>query len=246
MGSWNSTLGAIVNFRRLTAQDAIVSVGDCKQPIDPPNSISFYQHKNFGGKRCNVQVRKGCQPICPDLDHQASSAEGDAGCVHVYEKPNCEGYVGELTDLKVALMAFYSNFKWTTYQDKISSISDCSNRTVSFFEHKHYKGKRCDFNKVNGCQQMCPDLDKKASSVRGDISCIRGYDDANCTSFLGRIYFPRPPPYITTYAHRFIGPPNNFKNTFLQDTISSFRSCETAAGVNFPFSRPLGGFPWVH
>ncbi|CAH0388204.1 unnamed protein product [Bemisia tabaci] len=241
IGSWNSTMGDLSNFKKTDAQDAIVSVGDCKQPIDPPNSISFYEHAQFGGKKCNIKVNIGCQPMCPELDNQASSADGDAVCAKVYNEPNCKGYLGDLYNLKVSPNE-YRNFKkhrdTKVLRDRISSISDCSNRTVSFFEHKHFKGKRCDLE-VKGCQRMCPELDKKASSVRGEVGCVRLYKDANCTDYLDSIVVsPSGRRYRDFKYH-----PYKHYWTKINDQASSIKDCITFDSGNFVFSRPLGLHP---
>nr|XP_018902897.1 PREDICTED: uncharacterized protein LOC109034299 [Bemisia tabaci] len=235
IGSWNSTMGDLRNFKKTDAQDAIVSVGDCKQPIDPPNSISFYEHAQFGGKKCNIKVG-GCQPMCPELDNQASSADGDAVCAKVYNEPNCKGYLGDLYDLKVSPNG-YRNFKKKNFQDRISSISDCSNRSVSFFEHHNYQGKRCDLE-LKGCKRMCPELDKKASSVRGEVGCVRLYYDANCTDYIDWVN-------VSPSGGRYY----NFKYRakywpVINDQASSVKDCITTDSGNFVFSRPLGLHPW--
>nr|XP_018906915.1 PREDICTED: uncharacterized protein LOC109036941 [Bemisia tabaci]XP_018906916.1 PREDICTED: uncharacterized protein LOC109036941 [Bemisia tabaci] len=119
MGSWNSSMNEIRDLKHTAGQDSMMSVGDCNQPIDPANSVSFYEDKFFGGKRCNIEVQ-GCKPMCPDLENRASSAQG-AVCVKIYKEPNCTGYLG-VFDFKEGA---FGDFKYTTLQDTVASVSDC-------------------------------------------------------------------------------------------------------------------------
>ncbi|XP_018918030.2 uncharacterized protein [Bemisia tabaci] len=143
IGPWYAAVDPYEDLKWSIGQDFIVSVGDCSQPMDPINSITFYEDEDYHGKRCNIQMpSKGCQPMCPDLDKQASSAFGsEVGCVKMYNEPNCEGFLGIL-DLTGPVSE--PDFKSTTLQDSISSIGDCSNSSISLYEHKYLGGKRCD------------------------------------------------------------------------------------------------------
>ncbi|CAH0382932.1 unnamed protein product [Bemisia tabaci] len=226
MGTWNATMGPYKNFQGTAGQDSIVSVGDCSQPIDPDYSISFYEHKNFRGKRCNIQMpSRGCKPMCPDLENRASSAFGTGvSCARMYKEPNCKGFLGILDLTGLA----QPDFKDTNLQDSISSISDCSNSSISFYEHKSFRGKRCDIP-VKGCQPMCPELVKLASSAQGDAQCANVYSEANCKGFLGTLRFSDGEPY------------DNFKYGELQDSISSIGECVKNNTVIFYEHRDFGG-----
>nr|XP_018897734.1 PREDICTED: uncharacterized protein LOC109030944 isoform X3 [Bemisia tabaci] len=185
MGTWNLSMGPLKNFKHTDAQDSIVSVGDCKQPIGQENSVTFYEHKDYRGRSCTIQV-KGCQPMCQELVKRASSAEGNAACLRAYRDTNCQDYAGDLHNLK---QGGFWNFKETSlqnYQDSISSISDCSNSTITFYELYYRHGKNCTI-RLNGCQPMCPELHNTVKSVSGLVTCVHMYKGPNCTDFIGTV-----------------------------------------------------------
>nr|XP_018897576.1 PREDICTED: uncharacterized protein LOC109030850 [Bemisia tabaci] len=180
MGTWYKNGPEMKDFKNTDAQDAIMSVGDCKQPI-PENTVTFYQHKNFGGQSCSLVVN-GCTRMCPDLEKQASSVEGNAVCLKTYSDSNCNDYVGDVFDLK---LGGYTNFKefpaasFASLQDKISSVKPCSNTTVTFFELSHKRGKSCTLQ-LKGCQPMCPELNNRAKSISGQTTCVKMWSEPGC------------------------------------------------------------------
>ncbi|CAH0383500.1 unnamed protein product [Bemisia tabaci] len=183
MGTWSSNMGEIKNLKHKESQDSIMSVGDCSKPI-PENTVTFYQHKHYHGKSCTLQVNEGCQPMCPELDNLASSAEGNAACIETYDDPNCHRYVGDLIDFKIG---GYRDFEeWPKvpygfYQDKISSVKLCSmNRTATFYESTYQEGKFCTIPLNKGCQPMCPELKKEFHSMNATNSCVRTWSEPNC------------------------------------------------------------------
>ncbi|CAH0747834.1 unnamed protein product, partial [Bemisia tabaci] len=159
---------------------------------------------------CDIPVQ-GCQPVCPELVKQASSAQGDAQCVNAYSEANCDGFLGTLTfsDGKP-----YLDFKNKVVQDSISSIGECvRNNSVIFYEHKNFGGKRCDMQVKQSCQPICPGLEKQASSAQGFIICVHVYANANCTDPLGAMKFSDKTSYL------------DFSGTSFQDAISSMKAC---------------------
>ncbi|CAH0392200.1 unnamed protein product [Bemisia tabaci] len=211
MRTWHSTDKEDPDFKYSSSQDSIVSVGDCKQPTEPNNTVTFFENKNYKGRYCNLPV-KGCQPMCSDLAGRASSATATANCVKLFERPNCEGYVGRLDVWGDASRNFY----YTNYQDRIRSISDCENNTATFYEDKQFQGKSCEIQ-VKGCQPMCPSLVKKASSARGNSVCTKVYSDPNCVGYLGILTMDGRlhPDFSRAYYTR----------TPYQDRISSISDC---------------------
>ncbi|CAH0392201.1 unnamed protein product, partial [Bemisia tabaci] len=222
MSTWHSTDGDVSNWKHTPFQDSIVSVGDCKQPVFPANTMTFYEHKRFGGRFCNIPV-SGCRPMCSELENRASSAEGTASCVKLFNEPNCQGYMGMLNLWKNA----NDNFADYTYQDSISSIADCDNNSVTFYQDWKFHGKRCTLP-VRGCTQMCPELDNQASSVDGNFLCLKVYSEPNCGGYLGYVT-------PTDEIHK------DFYRTYLQDTISSFSDCNTNNSVTFFERREFSG-----
>ncbi|CAH0392202.1 unnamed protein product [Bemisia tabaci] len=215
MGTWHSSDGDVWDWKGYPAQDSIVSVGDCKQPIFPMNSMTFYEHKNFGGRFCNIPV-SGCRPMCPELDNRASSAEGTATCVKLFDQANCRGFL-RLLYLQDNANRNFADF--ISYQDKVTSIADCDNSTATFYQHKGFKGKSCEIP-LTGCKPMCPDLDNQASSVDGNVFCVKAYSEPNCNGYLGIIWQDE-----STHS--------DFDGTDFQDKISSVSDCASKETVTF-------------
>ncbi|CAH0383499.1 unnamed protein product [Bemisia tabaci] len=121
--------------------------------------------------------------MCPELEKQASSVEGNAVCLKVYKDSNCNDatYVGDVFDLK---LGGYTNFKefpaYANLQDTIYSVEPCSNTTVTFFEQNLLRGTNCTIQMRAGCQNLCPELNNNFRSFAGQTDCVKMWTEANC------------------------------------------------------------------